>query len=124
MQCPILAMPIGLTKAGVPVGIQLIAKPFAEPTLLAAAAAYEQAHPQVAAMVPLLRPRRLQHPVGVAVDGPRTEAEAVAHAAAEGASFGSLLAPTAAGSPFFPVSVGKGGLGTSEPARKRKAANL
>jgi aspartyl-tRNA(Asn)/glutamyl-tRNA(Gln) amidotransferase subunit A len=39
---PGLSMPCGFTSAGLPVGLQLIAKPFAETTLFRAAHAYEQ----------------------------------------------------------------------------------
>jgi len=39
---PALSMPCGLTKSRLPVGMQLIAKPFAEDLLLRAAYAYEQ----------------------------------------------------------------------------------
>jgi aspartyl-tRNA(Asn)/glutamyl-tRNA(Gln) amidotransferase subunit A len=40
---PALSMPCGLTQAGLPVGLQLLGKPFDEATLLRAAYAYEQA---------------------------------------------------------------------------------
>jgi aspartyl-tRNA(Asn)/glutamyl-tRNA(Gln) amidotransferase subunit A len=40
---PALSIPCGFTAGGLPVGLQLIAKPFDEATLLAAAHAYEQA---------------------------------------------------------------------------------
>jgi aspartyl-tRNA(Asn)/glutamyl-tRNA(Gln) amidotransferase subunit A len=39
---PALSMPCGLTRAGLPVGLQLLGKPFDEATLLRAAYAYEQ----------------------------------------------------------------------------------
>ena len=39
---PALSMPCGFTKAGLPIGMQLIAKPFAEGTLLRVGNAYEQ----------------------------------------------------------------------------------
>jgi aspartyl-tRNA(Asn)/glutamyl-tRNA(Gln) amidotransferase subunit A len=40
---PALSLPCGFTKAGLPIGMQLIAKPFAEETLFRVAHAYEQA---------------------------------------------------------------------------------
>ncbi|MBI3967475.1 MAG: Asp-tRNA(Asn)/Glu-tRNA(Gln) amidotransferase GatCAB subunit A, partial [Chloroflexi bacterium] len=40
---PALTLPAGLTTSGMPVGLQLAAVPFAEATLLRAAAAYEAA---------------------------------------------------------------------------------
>jgi len=104
-QCPILAMPIGLTKAGLPVGLQLIAKPFSEPTLLAAAAAFEAAHPEIAGLVPLQAPRRLENELEAAIVGPRTAKRARLHAEAEAASFEAMLKPAALGTSFFrPVS--------------------
>ncbi len=39
---PAMALPCGFTKAGLPVGMQLMAKPFAEETIFHAAHAYEQ----------------------------------------------------------------------------------
>jgi aspartyl-tRNA(Asn)/glutamyl-tRNA(Gln) amidotransferase subunit A len=44
---PGLSLPCGFTAGGLPIGLQLLAAPFAEPTLLRAAWAYEQAagHP-------------------------------------------------------------------------------
>jgi len=40
---PALSLPCGFTRSGLPIGMQLIGKPFAEETLLRAAYAYEQA---------------------------------------------------------------------------------
>jgi aspartyl-tRNA(Asn)/glutamyl-tRNA(Gln) amidotransferase subunit A len=40
---PAISIPCGFTKAGLPVGLQILAKPFAEETLFKAAHAYEQA---------------------------------------------------------------------------------
>ncbi|MBI3322926.1 MAG: Asp-tRNA(Asn)/Glu-tRNA(Gln) amidotransferase subunit GatA [Candidatus Omnitrophica bacterium] len=40
---PALSLPCGFTRAGLPIGMQLIAGPFGEETLFRAAAAYEQA---------------------------------------------------------------------------------
>ena len=40
---PALSVPCGFSKSGLPIGMQLIAKPFAEETLLKAAYAYEKA---------------------------------------------------------------------------------
>jgi aspartyl-tRNA(Asn)/glutamyl-tRNA(Gln) amidotransferase subunit A len=39
---PALSMPCGLTRASLPIGLQLLGKPFDEATLLRAAYAYEQ----------------------------------------------------------------------------------
>jgi aspartyl-tRNA(Asn)/glutamyl-tRNA(Gln) amidotransferase subunit A len=41
---PALSLPCGFTAQGLPIGLQLIGKAFDEPTLFAAAAAYEGAH--------------------------------------------------------------------------------
>ncbi len=40
---PALSLPCGFTRSGLPIGMQLIAKPFGEETLFRAGAAYEQA---------------------------------------------------------------------------------
>lgn len=103
MQCPVIAIPIGLTKAGLPVGLQLVGKPFSEPMLLAAVAAFEAAHPQAAALVPVAGgPRRLQGQLEPSIDGPRSVAEARTLAHAETASFATLTKPADAAffSPF------------------------
>ena len=42
---PGMSVPCGFTKAGLPIGLQLIGKPFEEAELLAIAQAYETAHP-------------------------------------------------------------------------------
>lgn len=42
---PAISIPCGFTKAGLPVGLQILAKPFAEETIFRAAYAYEQATP-------------------------------------------------------------------------------
>jgi len=42
---PALVLPAGLTKEGLPIGMQFLARPFAEPTLIALGYAYEQASP-------------------------------------------------------------------------------
>ncbi len=42
---PALSIPAGLDPQGLPIGLQMIAKPFEETTLLRAALAYEKAHP-------------------------------------------------------------------------------
>jgi Asp-tRNA(Asn)/Glu-tRNA(Gln) amidotransferase A subunit family amidase len=39
---PAVSIPCGFTRTGLPVGMQLVGKPFAESSLLAAAHAYEQ----------------------------------------------------------------------------------
>jgi aspartyl-tRNA(Asn)/glutamyl-tRNA(Gln) amidotransferase subunit A len=41
---PGISLPCGFTRSGLPIGLQLIGKPFGEADLLAAAFAYEQAH--------------------------------------------------------------------------------
>src|SRR5262249_56329830 len=40
---PAISLPCGFTQSGLPIGLQLIARRFEEPTLLGAAHAYEQA---------------------------------------------------------------------------------
>jgi aspartyl-tRNA(Asn)/glutamyl-tRNA(Gln) amidotransferase subunit A len=40
---PALAVPVGFTKSGLPLGMQLVGKPFTEALLYRAALAYEQA---------------------------------------------------------------------------------
>jgi hypothetical protein len=110
MQCPILALPVGFTSKGLPVGVQLIAKPFAEATLLAAAAAYEAAHPAVSAAVPRV-PARLQTDLeaeSAAVSGPRTVQEAEMLAGSAGAAFEALLGAPEGGGGFFAVKDGSG----------------
>jgi aspartyl-tRNA(Asn)/glutamyl-tRNA(Gln) amidotransferase subunit A len=42
---PALSLPCGFTAAGLPIGLQLIARPLDEATMLRAAYAYEQATP-------------------------------------------------------------------------------
>jgi aspartyl-tRNA(Asn)/glutamyl-tRNA(Gln) amidotransferase subunit A len=41
---PAISVPCGFTAAGLPIGLQLIGRPFAEADLLAAAHAYDSAH--------------------------------------------------------------------------------
>ena len=90
--CPIMSVPIGFSREGLPIGLQIVAKPFAEPVLLAAAAAYEAAHPAPSCATPTA-PTRPDLRFQPDLDGPRTIAEAQQHAAGEGASFGDLFAP-------------------------------
>jgi amidase len=40
--CPALSLPCGFTRAGLPVGLQLVGRPRGEAALLAAAAALEE----------------------------------------------------------------------------------
>ncbi len=40
---PAISLPCGFTKSGLPIGLQIVGAPFAEPTVLALAHAYEQA---------------------------------------------------------------------------------
>jgi amidase len=50
--CPAISVPCGLTKSGLPVGLQLVAPPHRDFELLAAAAAFEEAHGDFAAVMP------------------------------------------------------------------------
>ncbi len=50
---PAASVPCGFTRAGLPIGLQLIGQPFQEPALLALAHTYEQAH-EWSARVPAL----------------------------------------------------------------------
>jgi amidase len=43
---PALVLPMGLTKDGLPIGLQFLGRPFAEPTLVALGYSYEQAVPK------------------------------------------------------------------------------
>ena len=43
--CPSICVPCGFTAAGLPVGLQMVARPNAEAQLLCAAHAFEQSHP-------------------------------------------------------------------------------
>nr|WP_315426352.1 hypothetical protein [uncultured Albidiferax sp.] len=49
--CPV-AVPAGLSPAGMPISVQFIGWPFAEPTILRAAFAFEQATPWGQAVPP------------------------------------------------------------------------
>jgi aspartyl-tRNA(Asn)/glutamyl-tRNA(Gln) amidotransferase subunit A len=40
---PAISVPCGFTSSGLPIGLQIVGAPFAEPTVLALAHAYEQA---------------------------------------------------------------------------------
>jgi len=40
---PAISIPAGFTAGGFPVGVELLGRPFAEPTLIALAYSYEQA---------------------------------------------------------------------------------
>ena len=51
---PAISLPCGFDDKGLPIGLQLMAKPFAEEQLLSAAYAYEQAHPWHLKRAPLL----------------------------------------------------------------------
>jgi aspartyl-tRNA(Asn)/glutamyl-tRNA(Gln) amidotransferase subunit A len=52
---PAITVPCGFTSSGLPIGLQIVGAPFAEPTVLAMAHAYEQAtdwhsrHPKLSA---------------------------------------------------------------------------
>jgi aspartyl-tRNA(Asn)/glutamyl-tRNA(Gln) amidotransferase subunit A len=41
---PAISVPCGFSAAGLPVGLQIIGRPFAEEIILAAARSYEEAH--------------------------------------------------------------------------------
>ena len=41
---PAMSVPCGFTRSGLPIGLQLIGRPFQEASLLALAHTYEQAH--------------------------------------------------------------------------------
>jgi aspartyl-tRNA(Asn)/glutamyl-tRNA(Gln) amidotransferase subunit A len=45
---PAMSVPCGPTKSGLPVGLQIVARPLDEATMLAVAAACEQLHPPAA----------------------------------------------------------------------------
>ena len=92
MQCPAMSIPVGFSTGGLPIGVQIIAKPFCEQVLLAAAAAYEAAHPAPSNATPTA-PIRPQSQFEADVDGPRTIAEAEQHAAGEGATLSNLFEP-------------------------------
>jgi amidase len=112
--CPIISMPIGFTTEGLPVGLQIVAKPFAEPVLLAAAAAYEAAHPEVAGATPTT-PVRPDNAFEATVDGPRTVKEAQEHAESpagqgiypgtQGGAFEALFDPLDATGALFKSSL-------------------
>ena len=40
---PAIVLPAGVTKAGLPIAIEMLGRPFSEPVLIRAASAYEQA---------------------------------------------------------------------------------
>ena len=44
-QCPVIAVPSGLTDAGLPVGIQIVGRTYDDLSVFQAAAAYEAASP-------------------------------------------------------------------------------
>ncbi len=50
---PAATVPVGFTAAGLPVGLQIVGRRFAERTVLAASAAFEAAHPWAARRPPL-----------------------------------------------------------------------
>ena len=101
--CPIMSIPIGFSTCGLPVGLQIVAAPFHEPRLLAAAAAYEAAHPAASGATPTT-PKRLQTPFQADLDGPRTVAEAQKHSEGEGATLDHLFAPLPESGVLFPKS--------------------
>lgn len=51
--CPVISVPVGLTREGMPVGLQIMGRPRGDSDVLAAAQLMEQAG-QFAAMVPRL----------------------------------------------------------------------
>lgn len=50
--CPVISIPCGFTKAGLPVGLQIMAPPKRDDRVLQAALAFERDH-DFAAMVPI-----------------------------------------------------------------------
>jgi hypothetical protein len=99
--CPVMSVPIGFSSSGLPIGLQIMAAPFCEPVLLAAAAAYEAAHPTPSAATPTV-PRRMHTPFQADFDGPRTIAEAQTHAEGEGATLAHLFSPLPGSGVLYP----------------------
>ena len=52
-QCPVIAVPSGLTGAGLPTGIQIVGRTYDDASVFQAAAAYEAARPWRHALPPL-----------------------------------------------------------------------
>jgi Asp-tRNA(Asn)/Glu-tRNA(Gln) amidotransferase A subunit family amidase len=69
--CPAITLPAGTVEGGFPVGVELLGRPFGEPTLLALAFAYEQAtkHRRPPASAPRLVETHRRRESGRAVDG-------------------------------------------------------
>jgi amidase len=79
--CPAITVPAGTVDSGFPVGVELLARPFAEPVLLALAFSYEQAtrrrRPPASAPRVIPRPsRRDPAPVVAASGGVRIDVDA------------------------------------------------
>jgi amidase len=53
--CPAISVPVGFTRAGLPVGLQLVARPFAERALLEAAHVLERRSGLADRLPPLAR---------------------------------------------------------------------
>jgi len=80
--CPAITVPAGSVDSGFPVGVELLARPFAEPVLLALAFSYEQAtrrrRPPASAPRLIPRPaRRDPAPVTAGSSGVRIDVDAV-----------------------------------------------
>ncbi|MFF1354930.1 amidase [Streptomyces sp. NPDC058297] len=76
---PALALPMGADGSGLPLSLQLVARPYAERTLLAAGAAYQRAtawHLRRAAPDPATRPRPLPEPPPAPAPAPAQETAA------------------------------------------------
>jgi len=69
--CPAITLPAGTVEGGFPVGVELLGRPFGEPTLLALAFAYEQAtkHRRPPSSAPRLVEAHRRREAGRAPDG-------------------------------------------------------
>ncbi|CEL97677.1 unnamed protein product [Vitrella brassicaformis CCMP3155] len=86
--CPTLSLPVGFTSTSppLPIGLQVVAPPFREKSLLQFASLYEEAHPSISGRVSLEHPVVCDpgdvistHGSCLAIDGPRTAEEARVH---------------------------------------------
>jgi aspartyl-tRNA(Asn)/glutamyl-tRNA(Gln) amidotransferase subunit A len=57
-------VPVGFTPAGLPVGLQIVGRRFADLTVLQASAAYEAARPWAGRRPPLDQPASFRRPPG------------------------------------------------------------
>jgi len=58
---PVISVPCGFTASGLPVGLQIVGRWHAEPSVLRAAAAFEAAHPWADRMPPVVLARERTH---------------------------------------------------------------